>query len=618
MFLEIESFTGTRSAHDWQYCMERESKQYIKALLRLGSECNNACIFCHSRPMGGGVTKLNAPECRRRIRVLARLGVDMVVFSGGEPTIREDIADLCAYAKRQGMASGVITNGRMFAYRDFGARLFDAGLRYALVSLHGGHARIHNHLTAAPSFEQTVKGLANIARLPLQLTVNTVLTRVNAGTMAQIIQIIGKFPPVHYKISLPEPKGAAINCFDVIASPDEASAIARDILAAPVPKGVTLGFDGFTPCMLGGRLEPLDDFFTHGFRVIWEHNETNWFPPDNGDRIFTPVCPMCSLKHLCPGIYREYMARFPEFRPEPVVRRVSNAVRYEKAGTAAYEPKEGGGCAPELRTLVPERTIAVKNGNKLNIFNSNELETNYRELMYLKYEVEQVYHCGAVSTRNLDYAKQLKKLNLMQRCRSCERRFFCPGIYLPARNHPFEAAVHETRTLMESLKGQVCEIGCGRSPAHFEYIKRKINEGGITRYVGVDPAAAADASEMRGKFVLKRVFLEDFVWTGKPFDTVAMFRSLHHLHNLPAALNILDAVTTSGTNLIITEDIKHIELHATAAANGKYDGAELHHFRNASLSDAVQLFQTIGFRETAASHIGRHTAGFWTLVCVKT
>ena len=65
------------------------SRTGTKALIKVGYACNEHCSFCHTlevRHIQG-----SAAEVDQKIRRAAVLGHEMVVLSGGEPTIRPEL-----------------------------------------------------------------------------------------------------------------------------------------------------------------------------------------------------------------------------------------------------------------------------------------------------------------------------------------------------------------------------------------------------------------------------------------------------------------------------------------------------------------------------------------------
>ncbi len=63
-------------------------------------------------------------------------GIPHVIFTGGEPTLRDDLVQLIAHAERNGQVSGLLTDGLRLADQDYIQALLQTGLDHLLVVLH--------------------------------------------------------------------------------------------------------------------------------------------------------------------------------------------------------------------------------------------------------------------------------------------------------------------------------------------------------------------------------------------------------------------------------------------------------------------------------------------------
>ncbi|HNU69154.1 MAG TPA: radical SAM protein [Myxococcota bacterium] len=131
--------------------------------IETGLGCNNRCAHCPQPAIraAGPVTQPSFQEIRQKIDTARAQGFTQISFSGGEPTIRRDIAELVNYARTTGFQKvSITTNGRMFSYPKFADLMLKAGLTGVSVSLHGPTAEIHESLTMVPgSFEQALAGI---------------------------------------------------------------------------------------------------------------------------------------------------------------------------------------------------------------------------------------------------------------------------------------------------------------------------------------------------------------------------------------------------------------------------------------------------------------------------
>jgi molybdenum cofactor biosynthesis enzyme MoaA len=162
-----------------------EERQWV----RLTKRCNNRCLFCHDAYRhDGGV--IDPEEIRAQIRAGRERGATRLILSGGEPTIHPAFLDFVALGRAAGYTwVQTITNGRMFSYEKFVRRAIDAGLCEATVSLHGHTAELHDRLVGVGgAFAQALKGLRNLLRAGLVVSVDVVVNQLNVGVLPDLLR----------------------------------------------------------------------------------------------------------------------------------------------------------------------------------------------------------------------------------------------------------------------------------------------------------------------------------------------------------------------------------------------------------------------------------------------
>ena len=312
--------------------VESPMRQVSRVLVKLGYACNNRCTFCHAT--GNEVNPpLRGADVVDRLRAARLMGANMIVFSGGEPTLREELPNFARVADKLGMRSGVVSNGRILSYTKLVDALYDAGLRYAYISLHGSDAATHDRVVGVPgAHAQAVQGIRNLLLKPeIEVTVNCVViqdTLPHLGGIPAVLRAAslaaaqGEPRPYRLKFSFVEPKGRAEADFERVvpslagaaARALEAMASARDEMPEGSPEPA---YDGFPPCVMGGRFDLMDDLFTHQIYHMSEAFEAEFYPCDNGARVKPAPCASCSQEAKCPGVYEGYVARrgAAELRP---------------------------------------------------------------------------------------------------------------------------------------------------------------------------------------------------------------------------------------------------------------------------------------------------------------
>jgi MoaA/NifB/PqqE/SkfB family radical SAM enzyme len=119
---------------------------------------------------------------------LFSLGVFIFTFTGGEPTLREDLLELLTYAQKKGAVTGLITNGRRLSDPEYVQRLVEAGLDFVQITVESHKPKIHDRITGVKgSWKETIQAIGNILPTPIYLTTNTTLNRFNAESFLETI-----------------------------------------------------------------------------------------------------------------------------------------------------------------------------------------------------------------------------------------------------------------------------------------------------------------------------------------------------------------------------------------------------------------------------------------------
>ena len=195
-------------------------------LVRSGYGCNNACRFCDQGDWRETRVEPSDDEVRALISQAteqASEGSGVVVFAGGEVTLRSELTDWVELAREQGARRVLIqTNGRMLAYPRTAKRLVAAGADVFAVALHGHIAPLHDWLTQVPgSFDQALKGIENVRRAGANVLVNTVITRSNFRHLPEIVALLPRINASGIRFIWLRPEGhAEALAPSLAASPD--------------------------------------------------------------------------------------------------------------------------------------------------------------------------------------------------------------------------------------------------------------------------------------------------------------------------------------------------------------------------------------------------------------
>jgi radical SAM protein with 4Fe4S-binding SPASM domain len=158
--------------------------------LALTFRCQNDCVHCYA---GGPheTQELSTEQWKQVIDKLSKIGVFILTFTGGEPTLRNDLPELLRYAQTKGMVTGLITNGRRLKDSAFVGILEKSGLDFVQVTLESHKPEIHDKMTnEAGSWNETVEGIKNTAKSQIYVSTNTTLSKHNAADFLSTVDFI--------------------------------------------------------------------------------------------------------------------------------------------------------------------------------------------------------------------------------------------------------------------------------------------------------------------------------------------------------------------------------------------------------------------------------------------
>lgn len=160
--------------------------------LALTYRCNNACAHCYNaRPRN--YPEISTKEWLTILDKLWDLGIPHIVFTGGEPTLREDLPELIRHAENNGQITGLNTNGRKLKDPAYLQTLIDAGLDHVQITFESHLSEIHDRMVCADgAWQETVAGLKNALGSKLYVMTNTTMLKLNSPFMSETLEFLGQ------------------------------------------------------------------------------------------------------------------------------------------------------------------------------------------------------------------------------------------------------------------------------------------------------------------------------------------------------------------------------------------------------------------------------------------
>jgi His-Xaa-Ser system radical SAM maturase HxsC len=154
-------------------------------------KCNNNCISC----IDDKSIEVAGPSTKDVIKKIINLKKDVktVALTFGEPTLREDFFEIISALLENGKDVCILSNGRMFAYKDFTKKLdgFDKERISIAVTIYGHNHELHDSITRVKgSFKQTVKGIKNLLNSGMTVDVRVLINKKNCSHLKHIARFI--------------------------------------------------------------------------------------------------------------------------------------------------------------------------------------------------------------------------------------------------------------------------------------------------------------------------------------------------------------------------------------------------------------------------------------------
>ena len=139
--------------------------------------CNQKCLHCYaSDELLSNVSELTTKQWKEVIDRLKESMVPQLTFTGGEPTLRDDLVELIDYSKW--FVTRLNTNGILLSER-LCKELYNASLDSVQITFYSSKKELHNMLVGGNHFDQTVEGIKNAVKANLDVSCNTPLCSIN-------------------------------------------------------------------------------------------------------------------------------------------------------------------------------------------------------------------------------------------------------------------------------------------------------------------------------------------------------------------------------------------------------------------------------------------------------
>ena len=181
---------GRSSAELPSHLLQFSADKKPVVVWNMTQRCNLRCLHCYSRSENIEYgNELRTEEGIELIDDLARFGVPVILFSGGEPLMRRDFPLLASHARERGMRVVLSTNGTLID-REMARVLREIDLSYVGVSLDGMRETNDRFRGVKGAFDAALRGIRNCQMEGIKVGLRFTINKKNVSDVPLIFDLL--------------------------------------------------------------------------------------------------------------------------------------------------------------------------------------------------------------------------------------------------------------------------------------------------------------------------------------------------------------------------------------------------------------------------------------------
>jgi len=181
---------GRSSAELPSHLLQFSADKKPVVVWNMTQRCNLRCLHCYSRSENIEYgNELTTEEGIELIDDLARFGVPVILFSGGEPLMRRDFPLLASHAREMGMRVVLSTNGTLID-REMARVLREIDLSYVGVSLDGMRETNDRFRGVKGAFDAALRGIRNCQMEGIKVGLRFTINKKNVSDVPLIFDLL--------------------------------------------------------------------------------------------------------------------------------------------------------------------------------------------------------------------------------------------------------------------------------------------------------------------------------------------------------------------------------------------------------------------------------------------
>lgn len=157
--------------------------------LELTKVCNLSCVHCKAEAGEPLPEELTKRETFEFVDSLISLSKPLLILTGGEPLMREDLFDIASYATENGVRVALATNGTLIDEKK-ASNIKKSGIKRVSISLDGSNPDVHDKIRGVEgAFERAITGIEGLKSHGVEVQINTTVTKQNLHDLSDIMEL---------------------------------------------------------------------------------------------------------------------------------------------------------------------------------------------------------------------------------------------------------------------------------------------------------------------------------------------------------------------------------------------------------------------------------------------
>jgi heme b synthase len=172
--------------------------------------CNLNCVHCRAAAERGPYPgEMDTAKGLEILNQIAEAGKPIVILTGGEPLLRQDIFDLAYHGTQLGLRMVMAINGTLVT-PEIAEKIRASGIQRVSISLDGANAEDHDRFRqVSGAYRSSLQGIEVLKKAGIEFQINTTITKHNVQQVQQILDTVIQLGAAAHHIFLLVPTGRA-------------------------------------------------------------------------------------------------------------------------------------------------------------------------------------------------------------------------------------------------------------------------------------------------------------------------------------------------------------------------------------------------------------------------